>query len=101
MISAPLPTSLVELSWVSGHTQRFSYDCYPHALLAAGHVDAVVDYDLKPFDYLPLSGLIHAAGGVMSDWAGRPLDFQSDGRIVSAATPELHASLLSVLAKGS
>jgi len=86
---------------VSGHTMRFSYDCYPHALLAAGHVDAVVDFDLKPFDYLPLSGLIHAAGGVMSDWAGKPLDFESDGRVVSAATLELHASLLSVLSSES
>lgn len=85
----------------SGHTQRFSYDCYPHALLAAGHVDAVVDYDLKPFDYLPLSGLIHAAGGVMSDWDGKALDFDSDGRVVSAATPELHASLLNVIASAS
>jgi len=85
----------------SGQTRRFAYDCYPHALLAAGHVDAVVDYDLKPFDYLPVSGLIHSAGGIMSDWEGNALNFESDGRVVSAATPELHACLLSVIASGS
>ncbi len=34
---------------------------------AAGHVDAVVDYDAKPFDYLPLAGLIEAAGGIMTE----------------------------------
>lgn len=81
----------------AGHTRRFGYDCYPHALLAAGHIDGVVDYDLKPFDYLPLVALIEAAGGIMSDWEGNPLSFNSDGRVVSAATPELHHQLLQLL----
>jgi inositol-phosphate phosphatase/L-galactose 1-phosphate phosphatase/histidinol-phosphatase len=82
----------------AGHTRRFGYDCYPHALLAAGHIDGVVDYDLKPFDFLPLVGLIEAAGGIISDWQGRPLTFQSDGKVVSAATPELHRALLDLIA---
>ena len=81
------------------HTRRFGYDCYPHALLAAGHIDGVVDYDLKPFDYLPLVALIEAAGGIMSDWEGKKLSFDSDGRVVSAATPELHSQLLQLLSK--
>lgn len=83
-----------------GHTRRFSYDCYPHALLAAGHVDVVVDYDLKPFDYLPLAGVIEAAGGIISDWQGNALDYDSDGCVVSAATPQLHRQILSVLTPG-
>lgn len=82
----------------SGHTTRLAHDCYPHALLAAGFVDCVVDYDLKPFDYLPLTGVIEAAGGVITDWRGNRLDFDSDGRIVSAATPALHQALLDILA---
>ena len=81
----------------SGHTRRLAHDCYPHALLAAGFVDCVVDYDLKPFDYLPLTGVIEAAGGLITDWRGNRLDFDSDGRIVSAATPELHQALLDIL----
>lgn len=82
---------------VGGHTRRFGYDCYPHALLAAGLVDVVVDYDLKPFDYLPLTGLIKEAGGLMTDWSGVALGFESDGRVISAATPELHAAMLELL----
>lgn len=78
----------------AGQTRRFSYDCYPHALLAAGHVDAVVDYDLQPYDYLPVSVVVQESGGIMTDWGGMPLDLNSDGRVVSAATPELHAQLL-------
>jgi histidinol phosphatase-like enzyme (inositol monophosphatase family) len=81
----------------AGKTRRFGYDCYPHALLAAGHIDAVVDYDLKPYDYLALTAVIEAAGGIMTDWAGKPLDLASDGAVVAAATPELHSELLALL----
>ncbi len=79
-----------------GATRRFAYDCYPHALLAAGHIDAVVDYNLQPYDYLPLCALIEAAGGVITDWQGNELTLESDGRVISAATPELHAQLLEI-----
>ncbi|WP_424830530.1 inositol monophosphatase family protein [Ruegeria sp.] len=81
----------------AGQTRRFAYDCYPHALLAAGHVDAVVDYDLQPYDFLALCPLIEAAGGVMTDWSGNALTLTSDGAVISAATPELHAELLGLL----
>ncbi len=81
----------------SGQTRRFAYDCYPHALLAMGHVDAVIDYDLQPYDYLPVSVVVQAAGGIMSDWDGNPLNLNSDGRVISAATPELHAELLNLV----
>ena len=66
----------------TGQTRRFSYDCSPHALLAAGHVDAVVDYDLQPYDYLPVSVVIQEAGGLMTDWDGNPFTLHSDGRVL-------------------
>ncbi len=81
----------------AGFLQRLSYDCQPHALVAAGQVDAVVDYGLKPYDYLPLVPIVQEAGGTISDWSGAPLDFNSDGRVVTAATAQLHAALLDLL----
>ncbi|MFT6073894.1 MAG: fructose-1,6-bisphosphatase/inositol monophosphatase family enzyme [Yoonia sp.] len=81
----------------AGQTRRFSYDCYPHALLAAGHVDAVVDYDLQPYDYLPVKVVVEEAGGLITDWDGQPLTLNSDGRVLSAATPELHARLMALV----
>ncbi len=81
----------------TGRDRRFGYDCYPHMLVAAGHADACIDYDLKPYDYLPLSAIIKGAGGLISDWQGNPLNMRSDGRVVCAATPELHQQLLAVL----
>lgn len=77
-----------------GHTRRMAYDCYPHAMVAAGRIDAVVDFGLEPYDYLPLVSLVEAAGGVMTDWEGAALTLHSDGRVVTAATPDLHQALL-------
>ncbi|PCJ92234.1 MAG: inositol monophosphatase [Hyphomicrobiales bacterium] len=83
----------------TGALRRLAYDCYPHALVAAGHVDIVVDFDLQPYDYLPLVPIITGAGGVVSDWDGKPLSMTSDGRVISAATPELHQQILDVVNK--
>ncbi len=76
---------------------RLGYDCYPHALLAAGQVDLVFDYDLKPYDYFSLIPLIEGAGGLITDWQGQTLTMQSCGDVLSAATPELHKQALALL----
>lgn len=81
----------------AGELRRMGADCYPHALVARGLVDAVVDYDLQPYDYLPVSAVVQAAGGLMTDWQGKPLTMDSDGRTLTAATPELHAELLALV----
>ena len=75
---------------------RFSYDAYSYGLLAEGHVDAVIDYGLKPYDYMPAVTLVHEAGGVMSDWLGQPLSMDSDGRVVAASSLALHRELLAI-----
>lgn len=81
----------------AGQTRRLSYDCYPHALLAAGFVDAVVDYDLKPYDFLALRPVIEGAGGVLTDWQGQTLHMGYEGPVLAAATPQLHRQLLALL----
>lgn len=72
-------------------------DCYNYGLLASGHTDLVVESDLKPFDYAALVCIIQGAGGVITDWQGKALKLESDGRVLAAATPELHAQALAVL----
>lgn len=67
----------------AGRYARATADCYSYVQLAAGWVDGVVDYGLEPYDFLPVLPLVEAAGGVMSDWQGRPLDRSSDGRVVA------------------
>jgi inositol-phosphate phosphatase / L-galactose 1-phosphate phosphatase / histidinol-phosphatase len=78
--------------------RRFGGDCYGYAQLAGGTIDLVVETGLQPYDYLGPAGLIEAAGGVVTDWNGRPLGLDSDGRVVAAATPQLHRAALEALA---
>src|SRR3546814_18601990 len=70
----------------TGRYQRFTYDCYPYAQLASGQVDAVIDCRLRPYDYLPVAPVVEGAGGIISDWQGRPLGLKSDGRVLAAAS---------------
>ncbi len=69
--------------------RRFGGDCYGYALLASGHCDLVVEAGLKPYDYLPLVPVIEGAGGRITDWQGGRLGFESDGRVVAAASEGL------------
>jgi myo-inositol-1(or 4)-monophosphatase len=76
---------------------RFGGDCYNYAMLAAGFLDLVVEGQLKPFDIVPLIPVLEGAGCVVTDWEGRrPL---SGGYVVAAATAELHAAALAVIAE--
>lgn len=77
--------------------RRFGGDCYAYAQLAGGHVDLVVEAGLQPYDYLSLVCLVEGAGGRITDWQGRALTVASDGRVVAAATPGLHAQALAQL----
>ena len=75
---------------------RFGTDCYAFAMLAAGHVDLVVEGGLKPYDIAALIPLIEQAGGIVTTFAGdRP---EQGGDILAAATPELHAAARAILA---
>lgn len=76
---------------------RFGGDCYSYGLLASGHCDLVIETGLQPYDYLPLVQIIEGAGGTITDWAGQPLHLNSEGHVVAAATPELHAEALARL----
>ncbi|WP_409523017.1 histidinol-phosphatase [Nitrincola sp. MINF-07-Sa-05] len=77
---------------------RFGGDCYGYGLLASGHIDLVIESLLQPFDYLALIPIIEGAGGVITDWQGNALTMYSDGRVIAAATPELHRQVLLRLA---
>ena len=74
---------------------RYGTDCYAYAMLAAGHVDLVVEVGLQSYDIVALIPIIEAAGGTITDWNGGPAEH--GGEIVAAATPGLHEAALKVL----
>lgn len=75
---------------------RYGCDCYAYALLAAGQVDLVIEAGLQAYDIQAPIAVIEAAGGIVTDWEGAPV--HSGGRVLAAATPELHAATLERLA---
>ncbi|WP_029008621.1 histidinol-phosphatase [Azospirillum halopraeferens] len=73
-------------------------DCYTYGLLASGYYDLVVEAGLKLYDFAALVPVVTGAGGVMTDWDGRPLDRTSDGRVIAAGDPRTHREALAALA---
>lgn len=80
---------------------RFGGDCYNYGLLASGYCDLVLETGLQPYDYLPVVQVIRGAGGVITDWQGKPLDVESSGDVLASATPQLHHAMLERLAASS
>lgn len=64
-------------------------DCHNYGLVASGHLDLVVEANLKLHDFAALVPVVEGAGGRMTDWAGRPLGQGSDGRVIAAGDPAL------------
>lgn len=76
--------------------QRFGGDCYSYCLLAAGHIDLVVEANMRAYDILPLVPIVEAGGGVVTGPDGEvPLE---GGFIVAAATRALHAQAMTRVA---
>ena len=80
--------------------RRYGGDCYLYGLLASGCCDLVIEADLKLYDVMALVPVVKGAGGVITDWGGRPLRQGFDGRVVAAATPALHRAAVALLGVG-
>lgn len=75
---------------------RYGMDCYAYALVAAGHVDLVIEAGLSAYDIAAPIAVIEAAGGVVTDWRGGPA-FRG-GQVLAAGNAALHAQALELLA---
>jgi myo-inositol-1(or 4)-monophosphatase len=75
---------------------RYGGDCYAYCMVAAGHVDVVVEAGLKPHDVLPLIPIIEGAGGIVTDWNGGTA--VNGGRIIAAGDRRVHEQALKLLA---
>jgi histidinol phosphatase-like enzyme (inositol monophosphatase family) len=74
---------------------RYGTDCYAYALIAAGQIDLVIEAGLHAYDVQAPIAVIEAAGGIVTDWQGRPaLD---GGQILAAANRDVHGEALALL----
>ncbi|MBS3980570.1 MAG: inositol monophosphatase family protein [Rhodobacteraceae bacterium] len=74
---------------------RYGTDCYAYALIAAGQIDLVIEAGLQAYDVQAPIAVIEAAGGIVTDWQGRPA--LEGGQILAAANREVHAEALALL----
>jgi len=74
---------------------RYGGDCYAYALAAMGFVDLVIETDLKRWDAAAIIPIVEGAGGVVTDWQGRPMT--GGGNIVAAGDKRVHAEALKIL----
>lgn len=74
---------------------RFGCDCYAYCMLAAGHIDVVIEAGLKPYDIVPLMPIIEGAGGMVTSWTGTPPT--GGGSVVASGNPRLHEQVLRLL----
>lgn len=75
---------------------RYGCDCYAYCMLAAGHVDLVIESGLKPYDIVALIPIIEGAGGIVTSWDGGSA--AGGGRVIAAASKPLHEAALALLA---
>ena len=74
---------------------RYGCDCYGYALVAAGQIDLVIEAGLQPYDVQAPIAVIQAAGGIVTDWQGRPCP--TGGRVLAAANAAIHAQAMALL----
>lgn len=76
---------------------RYGGDCYAYCMVAAGHVDLVIETEIKPYDIAALIPIITGAGGIVTTWEGEPAE--RGGRIIAAGDKRVHAAAIRSLAK--
>ncbi len=74
---------------------RYGVDCYAFAMLAAGHVDCVVESGVQPYDVVALIPVVEGAGGIMTDWKGG--DASKGGDVIACGDRRLHEEALARL----
>ena len=76
---------------------RYGGDCYAYCMLAAGHIDLVIETGLQPYDIAALIPIVTGAGGVVTTWDGGPA--QHGGRVIAAGDPRVHEAAMKLLSQ--
>jgi myo-inositol-1(or 4)-monophosphatase len=93
------PAEAAGFAEVASHAKltRYGLDCYAYSLVAAGHVDLVIEAGLAAYDIQAPIAVIEAAGGIVTDWQGGPA--HHGGRAIAAAGRAQHEAALEILSK--
>jgi fructose-1,6-bisphosphatase/inositol monophosphatase family enzyme len=69
-------------------------DCYGYLLVATGRAEIMVDDVVSDWDCAALMPIITEAGGVFTDWRGRPTPFGGDAIATNASLATVARDIL-------
>ncbi len=74
---------------------RYGCDCYAFAMLAAGHVDCVIECGVQTYDIAPLIPIVQGAGGMVTAWDGGSA--VRGGDVIASGDARVHDAALKLL----
>jgi inositol-phosphate phosphatase/L-galactose 1-phosphate phosphatase/histidinol-phosphatase len=83
---------------LAGRQVLYGSDCYAYGLVASGYGDLAIEANLGIYDYLAAVPVIEGAGGIVTDWQGKPLTIRSGDRMMAAGDRRIHQQVLEILA---
>ena len=79
---------------------RYGLDAYGYARLAAGTLDLVAESGLAPWDVAALVAVVNGAGGLATDWRGRPATAKG-GQLLCCASAGIQEQALLALRRSA
>lgn len=95
-LSASERLAMSRLSSSVRYTQ-YGGSCYAYGCLARGNTDIAVDGGFDTYDVFAPIAIIEGAGGIVTDWTGRPITLQWQGQIIAAGDKGRHEQALELL----
>lgn len=71
--------------------------CLSYGLLASGRTDMALDTGFKVYDYAAVRPVLEGAGGIITDWQGRPVTLDSGAQVLSAGDAARHQDALALV----
>lgn len=81
----------------AGSFRVYGAGSYGFAMVASGKLDIAIDFGLDPFDFAAPVAIVEGAGGSATDWCGRPLTLESQGRTLFLGNPALLGTVVDLL----
>lgn len=91
--------TLKQFGTISQASARTLYggDCYLYGMLSMGFLDAVVEEQMHLHDFAALIPIVEGAGGVITDWQGKPLGRAKKSAVLATGDAKLHKKLRGML----
>jgi inositol-phosphate phosphatase/L-galactose 1-phosphate phosphatase/histidinol-phosphatase len=87
----------IDRLWQATHWAQWGVAPYDYGLLAAGHIDVVINAGPQVHDFAALGPVINNAGGSITDWAGNCLTLDSPDHIIAVGNADLLPEIIQLL----